>query len=64
MNKKKASGYVIEINFIGENMKNYRPDALYNITGIADLSEMIKDNHIKIRINREDFWIPFKKNIK
>ena len=49
----KIGGYVIQINFTGECVKNYRPDALYNITGIADLSEMIQDNHLKILINGE-----------
>ena len=64
--EEKTGGYVIQINFEGENVKNYKPDALYNITGIADLSEMIKHNHLKFLINDEEYWIPFIKgqNIK
>ena len=60
----KTGGYVIAINFTGECVKNYRPDALYNITGIADLSEMIQDNHLKMMINGEEYWIPFVKKIR
>lgn len=63
MKSKKHGGYVFSINFEGENAKNYRPDAFINITGIADLSEMIQNNHLKFIINGEGYWIPFvKKN--
>ena len=64
MKAKKTGGYVIQINFEGENVKDYRPDAFYNITGIADLSEMIKHNHLKMLINGEEYWIPFVKGQK
>ncbi len=57
MRDKKHGGNVIQISFA----KNYRPDAFINITGIADLSEMIQDNHLKMVINGEEYWIPFKK---
>lgn len=56
-------GYVISINFEGEKVKNYRPDAFISITGVADLSEMIKDNHLKMLINGEEYWIPFVKKL-
>ncbi len=59
MKSKKYGGYVIQIDFKGETVKNYRPDAFYNITGIADLSEMIQDNHLKMIINGKEYWIPF-----
>jgi len=36
MKSKKHGGYVIQIDFKGESVKDYRPDAFYNITGIAD----------------------------
>jgi len=61
MKVKKVGGYVIQIDFTGECAKNYKPDAFYNITGIADLSEMIQDNHLKMLINGEEYWIPFVK---
>lgn len=60
----KTGGYVIQIDFKGEHVKNYRPDAFYNITGIADLSEMIQNNHLKMMINGEEYWIPFVKKIR
>ena len=63
MKSKKHGGYVIQINFEGENAKDYRPDAFLNITGVADLSEMIKDNHLKMLINGEEYWMPFVKKI-
>ena len=62
MRAKKHGGNVIQISF--ENAKNYRPDAFINITGIADLSEMIQDNHLKMVISGEEYWIPFKKKNK
>lgn len=63
MKSKKHGGHVIEIKFEGELSKDYRPDSFINITGLVDLSEMIKDNHLKIIINGEEYWIPFVKKI-
>ena len=62
--EEKTGGDVIRVDFKGECVKNYRPDAFIRITGEVDLSEMIKHNHLRLIINGEEYWIPFIKGQK
>jgi len=48
-----------EIIYRGFGISKAQPEALITINGNLDLSKMIQSNHMRIRINDEDYWIPF-----
>lgn len=47
------------IMYVNIGLNNSQPESFITVNGNLDLSKMIQSNHIRIRINDEDYWIPF-----
>ena len=62
MKKKKISGgHIIDIQ-INDKTGIWQPETFININAPSiNLCKMIKDNHLVMKINGEEYQIPFKK---
>ncbi len=64
MKKKEiSSGHIIDIH-INDKTGIWQPETFININAPSiNLSKMIKDNHLRMKINGKEYWIPFVEKI-
>jgi len=63
MEAEKVGGHIIDVQ-IKDETGIWTPETFINIVAEkSNLSEIIKDNHLKIVINGKEYWIPFVEKI-